>query len=88
MPDRRTMPENERINEEQEIRSLMEKMLTFTEGESEQTQNASLVLREDSPDSSLSEEHILSMAPMLKKHCFCIPAGVLSSAASEEKTHE
>lgn len=85
MPDRRTMPENERINEEQEIRSLMEKMLTFTEGESEQTQNASLVLREDRPDSSLSEERILSMAPMMKKHCFCIPAGVLSFAASEEK---
>ncbi len=87
MPDRRTMPENERI-EEQEIRGLMEKMLTFTEDENEQTESASLVLREDSPDSSLSEKRILSMAPMLKKHCFCIPAGVLSSAASEEKTHE
>ena len=88
MPDRKTMLEAGRAEEEQEIRSLMKRMLTFEDAEDEQSESAALVFREDVLQESLSENEILQLAPMMRAHCFCIPAGVLSSADSEGEVHE
>ena len=88
MPDRKTMLEAGRAEEEQEIRNLMERMLTFEDAEDGASESATLVLREDVPQESLSEKEILQLAPMMKAHCFCIPAGVLTSTDSEGKNHE
>ncbi len=88
MLDRKTMLEAGRAEEEQEIRSLMERMRTFEDTEDEQSESTALVLREDVSTPSLSEAEILHLSSMMKAHCFCIPAGVLSSADSEDKNHE
>ena len=88
MPDRKTMLEAGRAEEEQEIRNLIERMLTFEDAEDGASEGAALVLREDVPQESLSEKEILQLAPMMKAHCFCIPAGVLTSTDSEGKNHE
>ncbi len=88
MPDRKTMLEAGRAEEEQEIRSLMKRMLTFEDAEDEQSESAALVFREDVLQESLSENEILQLAPMMRAHCFCIPAGVLTSTDSEGENHE
>ena len=88
MLDRKTMLEVGRTEEEQEIRSLMERMLTFGDAEDGSSKSEALVLREDVPQESLSENEIQQLAPIMKAHCFCIPAGVLPSTDSEGEVHE